>query len=477
MSKLLFGALILAMVALLACAGEDPTVAPTATPVPTPTPQPTSTPVPTPTPTPTPRPTATPVPTATPQPTATPAPTMAPPPQVAAIEGIAPLPLNNLQALLTELSPVELACVAESESSQKLLAALQTPDMASPEDFAEMSVCLRNDTLLRLYLTGIVGHQAGPLSGETSECIRALFTGLDLRSAMLASSEGDEDEEDTAFHVVIFCMNDGEWIATAPRLGLNLNYREWLQCLRGALGGTEEAAAALEPSEQGPSFDLIAAAVGCGMTEADLVTLTMGTQAIETGDNLKVIAPLSMEDPLELMAGLSAGEQSCISAIAEPQQLALIMTNPETATPEQSSALNQCLEDETLLRLFITGLIGLASPLSAESSACIREGVGEIDLRSLMSAGVEGDEQTAMVVSMSAYMMTLSCLNDNEWLAASAATGIDPGERENLQCVMEQLGGPAGMAAALQSEDGSGVFTVMFAAMGCGLQMENGPGG
>ena len=478
MPKFLFGALILTMVALLACTGEDPTPTPAATPVPTSTPRPTATPVPTPTPTPSPTPT--PVPTATPRPTATPAPTMAPPQQVTTIENIAPLPLNNLQALVSELSQVELACVAESGSSQDLLAALQAPDMASPENFAELSVCLRNDTLLRLFLTGIVGHQAGPLSGETSECIRAGFAELDIRSEMLASSAGNEEEEGMAFHAAIFCLNEEEWSATAPRLGLNLNYREWLHCLEQELGGSEAAAAALETSEQGPSFDLIAAAVGCGMTEADLAALTMvdPAPAMQTGDSMSVIAPLNIEDPLAFMSGLSAGEHSCISGIAEPQELALIISNPETATLEQSNAFFQCLKDETLLRLFITGLIGLTSPLSAESSACVRGGVEGIDLRSMMSGGAEHDEQAAMVNSMSAFMVTLSCLNDEEWQTASAATGMDPGERENLQCVMEQMGGPEGMATALQSEDGSGVFTIMFAAMGCGLQMEGmAPGG
>ena len=480
MSKLLFGALILAMVALLACAGEDPTLAPTATPTPTSTPQPTSTPVPTPTPTP--QPTVTPVPTATPQPTATPAPTMEPPQQVAAVESIAPLPLNNRQALVFELSQAELACVAESGASQQLLTALQAPEMASPEEFAELSACLRNDTLLRLYLTGIVGPQAGPLSGETSECIRAGFAELDLRSMMLDASAGEERADDMAFHAAIFCLNAAEWSASAPALGLHPNYREWIQCLTRELGGPE-AETALQSFEQGElSFALAAAAVACGMTEADITALTMGVPVVETGEDTSGIAPLNMEgiqDPMAFMAQLSEGEQSCISGIAEPQQLALILSNPETATPEQMNAFVQCLEDETLLRIFVTGLIGLTSPLSAESSECVRGGVEGIDLRSMMSGGADHDEQAAMVNSMSAFMLTLSCLNDAEWQAASAATGMDPGEREDFQCVMDQLGGPEGMAAALQSEDGSGFIQILSAAIACGVQMESlaGPGG
>ena len=472
MSRLLFGALLLAIVGLLACTGATPTPEATSTPPPTSAPASTATPVPTATPAPT--------PTPTPRPTATPVPTTAPPPrQVSAGEGIAPLPVNDLQMLMLELSQPELGCISGSSSPQALLAALQALDTASPEDVAELSLCLRDGTLLRLFLTGIMG-EAGPLSGETSACVRAGFAEIDLRSMMLAEAGGEgEGGMNAALHMTISCLNDEEWAAAAPALGLSINYREGVKCLTRELGGPEEAAAALQPSEQGPSFALIRAAVECGLSEEDLAAMTVtssGTTAT-TGGSMSVIAPLSMGDPLTLMSELSGGEQSCISDNVDPQQLAAILNAPGSA-PEEADSLIQCLEDETLLRLFITGLIGLAEPLSVESSSCIRGGTEDIDLRSLMSPGRETDEQNAMVVSMSAFMLTLSCLNDEEYQAASAATGMDPGEREDLQCVMEELGGPEGMAEALQSEDGSGVFTIMFAAMGCGLQMEGmAPGG
>ena len=219
--------------------------------------------------------------------------------------------------------------------------------------------------------------------------------------------------------------------------------------------------------------------VGCGLSESDLAALTVTSPAgTDTAvESMSVITPLSIADPLALISELSADEQACISDNVDPQQLPLLMSGPEPDL-ENAGELINCLEDETLLRLFVTGLIGLTSPLSAESSVCIRGGLEGIDPRSVMTAGAEGDEETAMVDSMSAFMLTLSCLNDDEWQAASAATGMDPGERENLQCVMEQLGGPEGLARELQSEDGSGIFPIMLAAMGCGLQMEGmAPGG
>ena len=476
MSKLLFSALILVTVALLACNGEAPTQAHTETLTPdsTPTPHPTSTQVPTPTP----GPTATPTPA--PSPTATPTPATAPQQQVSRGESIAPLPLDNPEALKSELSQVELTCMGVSDNSQGLLPTLQALDMASQEEITELSLCLRDGTLLRLFLTEIIG-QTGPLGGESSACIRAGFAGIDLRSAILVQVTGeDEEQSSTIFQMVISCLNEEEWAAAAPALGLSLNYREGMQCLTRELGGPEEAAAALQTSEQGPpfAFDLVAAAVACGLSESDLLALTATPPEVTPEDGVSVIAPLSMEDPAAFISKLSSTEQSCISTNVDPQQLAAMLSGSDAA-PEGAEEVIQCFEDETLLRMFITGLISLDTPLSEETSSCIRGGLEGIDLRSMMSGAAEGNEQAAMVGSMSAFMLTLSCLNDEEWVAASAATGMDPGDREDLQCVMGQLGGPEGMAQALQSEDGNGVIDILTAALGCGLQleMESGPGG
>ena len=476
MLRLLYGALLLSMIVVLACTGAEPTTEPTATPIPTstPAPQPTSTPAPTPTP----RPTATPTPT--PRPTATPVPTEEPQRQVPAGESITPLPQGNPQLLLAELSQVELTCIAESGDLQGTLTTLQAPELASPEEVEELLLCLRDGTVLRLFLSGLIG-QTGPLSVETSACLRSGFTGVDLRSMMLAGLAGGQEgqamaDSMAAFLLAMSCLNEDEWEITAPDMGMASSDRETLQCVMRELEGPAGVAAALQPADGGPPLAFFAAAIGCGMSPGDVTSLVDPSTTTTAAPAAAGIAPLDPSDPVTFMSQISPAEQSCISESVDSEQLALILSAPELA-PEDSQSIMQCLEDETLLRLFVTALIGLTSPLSVESSACIRSGLESTDLRSMMSPGAERDEQTAMVVSMSAYMMALSCLNDTEWQAASAATGMDPGEWENLQCVMEQLGGPEGMATALQSEDGSGVFTIMLAAMGCGLQMEGMPPG
>ncbi len=196
-----------------------------------------------------------------------------------------------------------------------------------------------------------------------------------------------------------------------------------------------------------------------------------------TGSSSGGIAPLRMDDPLAIANELSPEELACIAGVDDVGNLLQLLTAPEMATPEQRVQLVGCMEDETLLRLFLTGLIGESGPLSVETSDCIRTAVEGIDLRSVMLAGNEGDEQAAMVGSMSAMFLTLGCLNDEEFAASAPALDMTPEDRESLDCVFAQLGGPEGIAEALGSEDGAGVMAIFGAAIGCGLQMGPASGG
>ena len=101
---------------------------------------------------------------------------------------------------------------------------------------------------------------------------------------------------------------------------------------------------------------------------------------------------------------------------------------PELASPDEAEQLIQCLEDETLMRLFLTGLIGQAGTLSEETSECIRGGFSGFDLRSMMLASAAGgDEEAGMVGGMAAFFLTLSCLEEDEWAAAAPALDDDAG--------------------------------------------------
>lgn len=263
MLKLLTFVLLAAIATLLACSGSAPS--PTDTPAPTPTVDVVNTP--TPEPTTTPEPTETPAPTATLEPTAEPVEAMAE--DTAESGGLAPLPIDDPEAIAAELSDTELACVApEADIDGPPLQIFATPEMFTPEEQAQLIGCLEDETVFRLLVTGLIG-QNGPLSLETSTCIREGMRGIDLRSVLLAGTAGDEQAamagSMSALFVSISCLNDEEFEAVGPGLGMTLDDRESLQCVMDALGGPEGMAATLGSGDEAAFMSLFGAAVGCGL--------------------------------------------------------------------------------------------------------------------------------------------------------------------------------------------------------------------
>ena len=107
------------------------------------------------------------------------------------------------------------------------------------------------------------------------------------------------------------------------------------------------------------------------------------------------------------------------------------------APREEQAELLDCLEDETLAKLFLAGFVPGPEPLSLETSQCVRAAFEVIDPRSVMTAGIEGDPGRAMAGSMAAFSVTTACLSDKEWQRAGPETGMSPEDREAGQCLME----------------------------------------
>ncbi len=80
-----------------------------------------------------------------------------------------------------------------------------------------------------------------------------------------------------------------------------------------------------------------------------------------------------------------------------------------------------------------------------------------------------------MAGSMAGFSVTQACLTEQEWEAQAAQMGMGPAEREGLQCLMRELGGPGAMAAAMIAAGQGDISTLSAAAMACGLDMGTGP--
>ena len=187
----------------------------------------------------------------------------------------------------------------------------------------------------------------------------------------------------------------------------------------------------------------------------------------------RALAPLEIQNAQEIRSALYQTEMDCIG---DPERLARTLAGPGTAPSEEQAELTQCLEDETLARLFLAGFVPGTEPLSLETSTCVRTAFEVIDPRKVMTAGLEGDPGTAMAGSMAALTVTIACLNDEEWEAASPEMGMRPEERAGMQCLMEALGGPREMAAAMRAAQEGDLTGLTKAEEECGLEMGPLPG-
>ena len=193
------------------------------------------------------------------------------------------------------------------------------------------------------------------------------------------------------------------------------------------------------------------------------------------------LAPLSIDDPNAFLADLSEAERTCLSGAVGPDRLAALLRSPEMADDADRSALLGCLEHDTRLRLLLTAVLSATGPLSLESSECLRSSYAETDLQALLSTVVSQSDpgspgESAEVAAMVTFMVSLSCLSEDEFQAAAPAMGIAPGEYEGFQCILEKVGGQDAMTALLTpaAEFPAALFE---AALECQVQMGGPPPG
>ncbi len=187
-----------------------------------------------------------------------------------------------------------------------------------------------------------------------------------------------------------------------------------------------------------------------------------------------VIGPINMQDPTALMSLLSPDELGCVLEKADPEALMKLASAPETATPEEAEGFVGCLGDEALLSFFLMPFTSQTGALSQETSACIRTGFESFDLGTLLVGSYASpDDEAAMVTGMTGFIVTLSCLNEDEWEAASPTLELGPYNPEGLQCLLEKVGGPDGLAA-MTSPDAGPPIALFGAALECNLAFVTG---
>ena len=188
-----------------------------------------------------------------------------------------------------------------------------------------------------------------------------------------------------------------------------------------------------------------------------------------------------MDDPNAFLAHLSESERSCLAGAIAPERLAAALQDPDLVDEAERKALLGCLEHETTLRLLLTPVLSATGPLSSETSQCLRGSYADTDLRALMAtltaaSDPGGPGESAQAAGMVTFVVSLSCLSEEEFQVAAPAMGIAPGERENFQCVLEKVGGQDALTVLLTpaAEFPAALFE---AIVECQLQLAGPPPG
>ncbi len=164
------------------------------------------------------------------------------------------------------------------------------------------------------------------------------------------------------------------------------------------------------------------------------------------------LTPLQLLDSHSFRSALSEAELSCISD--DPGEQARLLDGSRTASPGEYHRFLGCLQDGTMARVFLAGLIPGPEPLSPDTSTCVRAVLEVINPRDVITAQIEGDldkkeATTSRFVTMSE---TIACLNDGEWEKAAPRTVIRANDRTTMQCVMRALGGSGPLTVAMQAK-------------------------
>ena len=187
------------------------------------------------------------------------------------------------------------------------------------------------------------------------------------------------------------------------------------------------------------------------------------------------IAPLMVSDPESVESSLSETEETCLAESADHDRLLQLLNSPDLATAEEHKQLANCLTDEIVLRLFLTRIMGSEIHVGEETSSCLRSGLKAIDLRSIVlpSTTDEAQQKVSMALSLSAFLLTVSCLSEDEWAATAPTLDLTPADALELECSIDQLGGTEGLAAMLSSPETMSIDTLLSVTVVCESRRES----
>ena len=236
----------------------------------------------------------------------------------------------------------------------------------------------------------------------------------------------------------------------------------------------------VQPPSQAPSPTAVASTTPEKPPVTESIPATTASPTTEPEDEAPagVITPLTLDDPESVASELSDQELACLAQIDDTGELLRIFSDPSIATAEQQTKLVGCLNDQTVARIFLEGFVPDSGPLSLENIH-------------LHPGGVQGDrpqgghDRRTGRRPRNRHGREHDSVHSHPGLPEPGGTGScrpqgghEPGRaRDGMVCVLEQLGGPGEMVAAMIAANEGHATTLSAAAMECGLDMGTAPAG
>ena len=349
--------------------------------------------------------------------------------------------------------------------------------------------CLSGDRLAAARVS-MLSVAAGGFSVETQRCITELLE-TDPALTKALTQPGDVSGGPSALRLLSCLTPEESASLTPPGDGPAPNPEE-IRCLMDELAGMlagERIIAVLsgsDPTGKGLTMEE-SAALGVAVETCGIET-EFGFPAPGDTENQRLpsydLRPVALGVPQEFFSQLSSAEQSCLSESGISPEDLLILTEPPPGGPlEITTGIVDCLHTDTVLRLFLTQIMGLrpAEPYSPNTSSCIREGFAPMDLRALLTPAVIGQgPYNSLELSMAALSVSVECMDNAEWQIMAPMLAMQVQDREKFGCMVDQLGGPAQLAAEMRDASfGAPPPAFIKAGEVCGLEVagptENGP--
>lgn len=285
---------------------------------------------------------------------------------------------------MSSLTQAEWECLADVVGSQDPEEVYARVETSGEHEVAMFIGCLGGEALLTIFQTDLL-LATGPLSLETSACIRGNLGGIPTQGYSFDDPVALVTTQTAGSAVILSCLNEEEWQSGPMSMGLGEYNPGGFDCLIRRLGGPQgfgEAYAALQFG-MGNRTALSEAEASCGVVYEGYGGAMPGSVGTD--------APVEQEFPSESDAlvfydGLTPSERACMDSVdLGVGAIEAMLGDGEPLEEVDALAAASCLYDVSATILFLMSLTGLPTGEVAIFAECFTQEIPSERIRKVLA--------------------------------------------------------------------------------------------